>query len=302
MQLTRYWTNPQHLNACAYMTVPHPALTGGRHIPPPGRQQTRAARQGGRRRGGNQRAARTRAPSTGAGPGEAAGTASGPGFPAGLTPRAGAAAMPGAAMQAPLAGLALTPATGPRRLPGHGPGDRRHRHGYRDHPPHRRYSIETRGCARPGPARRPGHPGDAAASPSGLVARGRLQGRQRGLQPRRRLRCDQPELVAAGDAEHGHGVECLDDGAAIGGADDDVARQQQADGPRSAGQRPMRKRRVAGAQDDVLCSMILAELLPRSVDLHIDLGQHAEALRLGARRRRRSAASANGDPSRMLLP
>ena len=64
---------------------------------------------------------------------------------------------------------------------------------------------------------------------------------------------------------------------------------------RSSGQRPVREQRVAGAQDEIGLHL-LAELVAQS-GLHVDLGQHAEALGLervanaGECRRRRAAAS-----------
>ena len=60
-------------------------------------------------------------------------------------------------------------------------------------------------------------------------------------------------------------------------ADHDVARQQQAD--RGVGaQGPVGERRVAGAEDQVVLHL-LAQLLAQR-RLHVDLGQHAEALGL----------------------
>jgi len=94
----------------------------------------------------------------------------------------------------------------------------------------------------------------------------------------------------AGDGSDDTRVQRFYDRAVISRADYHVARQQQPDGPVRR-QGPVRQRRIAGAEDHVLLHL-LAKLVPQR-RLHINLGQHSEALSLqrlpdpGARLRQR---------------
>lgn len=83
--------------------------------------------------------------------------------------------------------------------------------------------------------------------------------------------------------EHRHQVHEGDDEAAVGlFANDDVAGQQQADVGLGL-QRAVRRRRVAGAEDPVRPPVDTELRFHRG--LHVDLGEHAEALVLQRRPR-----------------
>ncbi len=63
------------------------------------------------------------------------------------------------------------------------------------------------------------------------------------------------ELGLPGQRGHDLRVQRLDDGAAVSGADDHIAGQQQANAPVGV-QGPGRERRVAGAQDPVVLDLL----------------------------------------------
>src|SRR5689334_19010361 len=83
------------------------------------------------------------------------------------------------------------------------------------------------------------------------------------------------EFGPPGEGDHDLRVECLDDRAGAGRADDDITRQQQADAAVD-GQRLAGGWRIAGAEDDVILHR-LAQLGPHGRG-DVDLGEHAEAL------------------------